>query len=71
MKVEVAVLGSPYLISLMVSVDDVKQHSTDTLCCCHCFQALPALFQLIGDNKGYGKGTLFISVLFLIFCVYA
>ena len=28
MKVEVAVLGSPSLISLMVSVD-VKQHRTD------------------------------------------
>ena len=30
MKVEVAVLGSPSLISLTVSVD-VKQHSTNTL----------------------------------------
>ena len=31
MKVEVAVLGSPSLIALMVSVD-VKQHSERSLC---------------------------------------
>ena len=45
MKVEVAVLGSPSLIVLMVSVD-VKQHQKKENCLCHAMNDL-ALIPLI------------------------